>query len=53
MTTYISLNTALYAFENAYLVSTVLLLAFSYLGLVAIATIEKTDKNSSLSKWFM
>ncbi|MBD2742950.1 hypothetical protein [Coleofasciculus sp. FACHB-1120] len=45
MTTYITFETALRMLENAYLASTIFLLAASYLGLVAINKIEKASDN--------
>lgn len=41
MTTYIPFETALRMLANAYLVSVILLLAVSYIGWVALETIEK------------
>ena len=54
MTTYISIETALRLLANAYLLSAVLLIAFSYIGLAVLETIEITsdNSNSSLPKWF-
>lgn len=46
MTTYITFETALRMLENAYLASVILLLAASYLGLIAIDKIEKASDNT-------
>lgn len=53
MTSYIPLEFALRILSNAYLVSVVLLLAFSYLGLSAIETMEKAAENSTNKNWFI
>jgi len=47
MTTYICFETALRMLVNAYLVSVVLLIAGSYIGLAAIETIEKAGDHSN------
>jgi hypothetical protein len=45
MTTYIFFDDALRMFTNAYLLSTVLLIAASSIGLAVIETIEKTGEH--------
>jgi len=53
MTNYIFFDTALQMLVNAYLVSVILLLATSAIGVVVIETIEKAGYHSSKSKWFI
>lgn len=52
MTTYICFETALRMFVNAYLISIVLLIAGSYIGLTVIETMEKGDDHSTTPKFF-
>lgn len=52
MTTYIFFDAALRIFLNAYLVSVVLLLAGSAIGLAVIEVIEKTEDQLPRPKWF-
>lgn len=53
MTTYVFFDTALQMLVNSYLVSVILLLATSAIGIVVIETIEKTGYHSPKSKWFI
>jgi len=53
MTTYVFFDTALQMLVNSYLVSVILLLATSAIGVVVIETIEKTGYHSPKSKWFI
>ncbi|WP_009634574.1 hypothetical protein [Synechocystis sp. PCC 7509] len=52
MNTYILMETALRMLTNAYLLSLVLLIATSYIGLSVIETIEEGDTNPFNTKWF-
>lgn len=52
MPTYILMETALRIFTNAYLVSLLLLIATSYIGLSVIEIIEEGDTNPFKTKWF-
>ncbi len=52
MTTYILMETALRLLTNAYLLSLVLLIATSYIGLSVIETIEQGNPNLFKTKWF-
>lgn len=52
MTTYILMETALRILTNAYLVSLVLLIATSYIGLSVIEIIEEGNTNPFKTKWF-
>ncbi len=52
MTTYILMETALRMLTNAYLLSLVLLIATSYIGLLVIEMIEEGDPNPFKTKWF-
>ncbi len=52
MTTYITVETALRMLANAYLVSVILLIAVSQIGLAVIEAIENPDENPQLPKWF-
>lgn len=52
MTSYITLETALRMLANTYLVSTLLLMAASYIGFAVIETIENAEDNSPKPKWF-
>lgn len=53
MTEYIFFDAAVQMLVNAYLVSTILLLAASAIGLAVIEMIEKTDNHLPKSKWFV
>ncbi len=50
--TYISLENALWMIEKAYLLSTMILLTVSYVGLGVISKLEDEDVNVLLVKWF-
>lgn len=50
--TYILMETALRMLTNAYIVSLVLLVATSYIGLSVIEVIEQGDTNLSKTNWF-
>lgn len=50
--TYISLENALWMIEKAYLLSTVVLLTVSYIGLGVISKLEDEDVNAVILKWF-
>ncbi|MBA2747664.1 MAG: hypothetical protein H0U45_02730 [Tatlockia sp.] len=52
MTTYIFMETALKIVTNAYLVSLVLLIATSYIGLSVIEIIEEGNTHPFKTKWF-
>lgn len=52
MTTYILMETALRMLTNAYLLSLVLLIATSYIGLSAIEILESGDPKPFKTKWF-
>lgn len=52
MTTYIFMETALKVLTNAYLVSSMLLIATSYIGLSVIEIIETGDTPPYKTKWF-
>ncbi len=52
MTTYILMETALRMLTNAYLLSVVLLIATSYIGLSVIEIIEEGDTNPFKTNWF-
>ena len=52
MTTYIFMETALKIVTNAYLVSLMLLIATSYIGLSVIEIIEEGDTHPFKTKWF-
>lgn len=52
MTTYLLMETALKMITNAYLLSIVLLIATSYIGLSVIEVIEQGDRNPLKTKWF-
>ena len=53
MTTYIFFDTALQMLVNAYLVSVVLLLSVSALGLAVIEIVERDNNHLPKSKWFV
>lgn len=53
MTDYIFFDTAVRMFVNAYLVSAILLIAASAIGLAVIETIEKNENQLPKSKWFV
>jgi len=52
MTNYILLETALRMITNGYLLSVIVLIAASYLGIMAIETIEQGGTPASKTKWF-
>lgn len=52
MTTYLLMETALKMITNAYLLSIVLLIATSYIGLSVIEIVEQGDRNPLKTKWF-
>lgn len=52
MTTYLLMETALRMITNAYLLSIVLLIATSYIGLSVIEIIEQGDTKPFKTKWF-
>ena len=52
MTNYILLETALRMITNSYLLSVIALIAASYLGIMAIETIEQGGTPASKPKWF-
>lgn len=53
MTTYIFFDTALQMLVNAYLVSIVLLLSASAIGLAVIELVERDSNQLPKSKWFV
>ncbi|WP_200892225.1 hypothetical protein [Aliterella atlantica] len=52
MNNYILLDTALRIISNGYLLSVIVLIAASYLGIMAIEVIEQGDTSTSKTKWF-
>ena len=52
MNTYIFMETALKIVTNAYLVSLMLLVATSYIGLSVIEIIEENNTHPFKTKWF-
>lgn len=52
MTTYIFMENALKIVTNAYLVSSMLLIATSYIGLSVIEIIEESNTHPFKTKWF-